>query len=317
MAKETSVTAEADSATPLEVKSILTVDPSLTEKIIKQIEYYFSDVNMSKDKFMQEEIQRDSGWVRLDVLTKFNRLKILTTDFKVILEALKQSTANLLEIDEENNKIRRAKPFPKNLMKLTVYVDLSGLKHQEKVLQKETQEDYLKRQGPYLYSAKLARMKRGRMKNERKKKQREAFYKSQMLLGSVIHLKGLNKKITKDNIKELFHFYFKIKWVDYNKGEPEAYVRFVEENKAQIAINVALIEGNKKLKIKGAKLEYRVLEGEEEQKFLDNAIKKKKRRIKRKNGKDKRSFGNKDADNGSGDGVSADNQSSAAKKQKV
>ena len=76
MAKETSVTAEADSATPLEVKSILTVDPSLTEKIIKQIEYYFSDVNMSKDKFMQEEIQRDSGWVNLDVLTKFNRLKV-------------------------------------------------------------------------------------------------------------------------------------------------------------------------------------------------------------------------------------------------
>ena len=74
MAKEKSVTAEADLVTQL--KSIPTVDPSLTEKIIKQIEYYFSDVNMINDKFMQKKIQRDSGWVSLDVLTKFNRLKV-------------------------------------------------------------------------------------------------------------------------------------------------------------------------------------------------------------------------------------------------
>ena len=36
-------------------------DPGLVDKIIKQIEYYFGDINMSKDKFMQEEIQKDSG----------------------------------------------------------------------------------------------------------------------------------------------------------------------------------------------------------------------------------------------------------------
>lgn len=401
MAKETSVTAEADSAAPLEVKSILTVDPSLTEKIIKQIEYYFSDVNMSKDKFMQEEIQRDSGWVNLDVLTKFNRLKILTTDFKVILEALKQSTTNLLEIDEENNKIRRAKPLPENLSEFetslkqnTVYVkgfpatttlddlyaffephgkvlqifmrrfpttkqfkgsvfvtfetseqvkqlmDLSELKHQEEVLQKETQEDYLKRKGPVLESAKAARMKRDQEKDEKKKQREEAeeaFYKSQMVLGSVIHLKGLNSEGTRENLKELFDTYAKIKWVDYNKGEPEAYVRFVEENKAQIAIDGALKAGDGELKIRDAKLEYRVLEGEEEQEFWKDTIKKlvesknKGRKGKNTNrggggkynknkGKNKRSFGKNDDDNNSGDGGSAgddDNETSAAKKQKV
>ena len=36
-------------------------DPGLVDKIIKQIEYYFGDINMSKDKFMQEEIQKESG----------------------------------------------------------------------------------------------------------------------------------------------------------------------------------------------------------------------------------------------------------------
>lgn len=34
---------------------------SLSEKIIKQVEYYFGDVNLSKDKFLQEETQKDSG----------------------------------------------------------------------------------------------------------------------------------------------------------------------------------------------------------------------------------------------------------------
>ncbi len=37
------------------------VDTNLNAKIIKQIEYYFGDINLSKDKFMQEEIQKDSG----------------------------------------------------------------------------------------------------------------------------------------------------------------------------------------------------------------------------------------------------------------
>ncbi len=38
-------------------------DPALVEKIIKQIEYYFGNINMAKDKFMQEEIQKDSGCI--------------------------------------------------------------------------------------------------------------------------------------------------------------------------------------------------------------------------------------------------------------
>lgn len=33
----------------------------LDGKIIRQVEYYFGDLNMSKDKFMQEEVQKDEG----------------------------------------------------------------------------------------------------------------------------------------------------------------------------------------------------------------------------------------------------------------
>ena len=36
--------------------------------------------------------------VELETLIKFNRLKVLTTDFGVIIDALKKSTSNLLEV---------------------------------------------------------------------------------------------------------------------------------------------------------------------------------------------------------------------------
>ena len=73
---------------------------------------------------MQEEIHKDSGckfilyeldlaWhlvtnllllstyqgIHLDTLIKFNRLKILSTDYQVIIDALKSSTSQLLEVN--------------------------------------------------------------------------------------------------------------------------------------------------------------------------------------------------------------------------
>ena len=37
----------------------------LESRIIKQIEYYFGDYNIGKDKFLQEEIKKDEGWIAL------------------------------------------------------------------------------------------------------------------------------------------------------------------------------------------------------------------------------------------------------------
>ncbi len=31
---------------------------------------------MTKDKFMQEEIKKDAGWIPIETLIKFNRLKV-------------------------------------------------------------------------------------------------------------------------------------------------------------------------------------------------------------------------------------------------
>uniref|UniRef100_F6ZY45 Small RNA binding exonuclease protection factor La n=1 Tax=Monodelphis domestica TaxID=13616 RepID=F6ZY45_MONDO len=86
----------------------------LESKICQQIEYYFGDFNLPRDKFLKEQIKIDDGWVPLEIMIKFNRLSKLTKDFDVIRSALKKSKAELMEVSEDKTKIRRSpsKPLP-------------------------------------------------------------------------------------------------------------------------------------------------------------------------------------------------------------
>jgi len=81
-------------------------------KIIKQIEYYFGDVNLPRDKFLQEKVKEDEGWISLEVLLSFNRLSNLSTDEAVIADAVKKSTNNIVEVSEDCKKIRRSPHNP-------------------------------------------------------------------------------------------------------------------------------------------------------------------------------------------------------------
>jgi len=251
---------------------------------------------------------------------------------------LKRSTNDLLEINEEKQCIRRAKPLPENptefettLKQNTIYVkgfpdkmslddlqnffetygkvlqvfmrrfpatkqfkgsvfvtfssneeaqkflELPEVKHEETVLERETQESYMTRKAPGVAKAKEEREKREADKEAKKKEREEAeaaFYESQKVAGSVLHLKGLPAEGTRENLKELFDNYAKVKWVDYNKGEPEAYLRFVEADKAKGALESVKASGEGKVMLKGAELEVRVVEGEEEEKFWKDTIEK-------------------------------------------
>uniref|UniRef100_A0AC34FY77 La protein n=1 Tax=Panagrolaimus sp. ES5 TaxID=591445 RepID=A0AC34FY77_9BILA len=104
-------------------------DMDLNDKILKQIEYYFGDVNLQRDKFLQDEMKKDHGWVPLDVLLTFNRLKQLSTDKSVIAASVKDS--EVVDVSEDGEKVRRnpAVPIPENSLEFwqevktrTVYV---------------------------------------------------------------------------------------------------------------------------------------------------------------------------------------------------
>lgn len=84
----------------------------LDQKIIRQVEYYFSDYNLPRDNFLKQQISVDDGWVAVDIMLKFQRLAQLTKNPDAVLGALKKSKSGLMEVCDSSKKIRRSKDKP-------------------------------------------------------------------------------------------------------------------------------------------------------------------------------------------------------------
>ncbi|KAL4641555.1 la-related protein 7 [Arapaima gigas] len=98
----------------------------LLADVKKQVEFWFGDVNMHKDRFLRNLVEQSrDGYIDISVLTTFNRMKKITTDVKLIARALKNSS--VVEVNLEGTKIRRQHPLgedPKNIDERTIYVEL-------------------------------------------------------------------------------------------------------------------------------------------------------------------------------------------------
>ncbi|XP_062208078.1 la-related protein 1A-like isoform X2 [Phragmites australis] len=80
----------------------------LRSNVLTQVEYYFSDANLEHDNFLKS-LMDEHGWVSVSKVADFNRLKKMTTDVHLIVDALSSST--LLEV--QDNKIRRRSDWSK------------------------------------------------------------------------------------------------------------------------------------------------------------------------------------------------------------
>jgi hypothetical protein len=94
------------------------------------------------------------------------------------------------------------------------------------------------------------------------------------VLGAIIHIKNLNNEATRENIKELFDNHATVRYIDYNKGLVEAYVRFTEAGKAAEALAKATETTGGVLTFHGVELEARVLAGEEEEEYWRQIVRK-------------------------------------------
>lgn len=87
------------------------VDLDLQERIVKQVEWYFSDENLLKDSFLMKHINRNKqGYVSLKLVASLRKVKTLSKDWKVVLECLRHS--DLLALNEDETKICRKSPAP-------------------------------------------------------------------------------------------------------------------------------------------------------------------------------------------------------------
>lgn len=86
-------------------------DDELKNRIIKQVEFYFSDANILKDAFLLKHVRRNKqGFVSIKLITSFKKVKSLTKDYRVVAYSLRHS--DKLEVNEEGRKVRRKDPLP-------------------------------------------------------------------------------------------------------------------------------------------------------------------------------------------------------------
>jgi len=79
-------------------------------EILKQVEFYLGDTNLRSDKFMRQEMKKDGGWVKIQVIADFKRMRRFQP-FSAVVEALRTSPT-LLEVNEEGTEVRRKIPVP-------------------------------------------------------------------------------------------------------------------------------------------------------------------------------------------------------------
>ena len=87
-------------------------DEDLMNRIVTQVEFYFSDSNVSKDKFLLKHIRRNKeGYVSLKLVSSFKKIKQLTKDWRVVAHSLTKSS-NKIQLNDQGSKIRRIDPLP-------------------------------------------------------------------------------------------------------------------------------------------------------------------------------------------------------------
>ncbi|KAI5706555.1 la protein homolog isoform X1 [Diaphorina citri] len=318
----------------------------LENQIIEQIEYYFSDINLARDKFLQGEIKKDDGWVELTTMLKFARLAKMTTEAKVIVDALKKSTSKLIEVNEDGTKIRRNPEkelptfdidFVKDLIAQSLYVKYipvdATLDDIKDFFKKNTSED-VKITNIIMrnYQDKLANQKKFkgsifvtfdnkenaekflnenkdknlkfnencehsllikwqqeyheekkqevRSKRDKSKKSTEGDGEGntegskQVVLelptGALLKISDIKEPVSREDIREVLEKVQtddqEIVFIEFNVGEPTAFVRYKKENNAEAVLKAL---GSKEIVIKDVKVSIEVVTGEEEQTVLD------------------------------------------------
>ncbi|XP_059151980.1 la-related protein 1B-like isoform X2 [Physella acuta] len=73
------------------------------ETLQNQVEYYFSEENLVKDLFLRKKMDEE-GWVKLELVLSFNKVKELKADHKSLIQVIRSSTK--LQLSENEDFVR-------------------------------------------------------------------------------------------------------------------------------------------------------------------------------------------------------------------
>lgn len=85
--------------------------PSKISRIRRQVEYYFSDSNLPRDRFLLAKMDENEGsWVDIEVLLTFNKMKAIGASVDEVVVALDSS--DFIEVNKSERRLRRTTPVP-------------------------------------------------------------------------------------------------------------------------------------------------------------------------------------------------------------
>jgi len=278
---------------------------TLEEQIRKQVEFYFSDSNYPRDKFLRGQAELSAlGYVSLEIVASFARMKNLTTDLNVVIKALKNYKSPIIELSEDDKNIRRINPLPEEdtLTKKSIYA-------------KKFPNDYTLEQvqqffQPYGHVASV-RLRRAlnrqfkgsvfvefntieeaqkvselklkfkntdliiMMKQEylnlkkeelQQKRENKKVEENEISYnpGTIIKFTGIGDNQTREELKTLFSTYGNISYVDFTKNLNEGYVRFTKVEDCTKAFAELT---NNKVQIGDKLPAYAIITGDEEKQY--------------------------------------------------
>ncbi|CAL4917651.1 unnamed protein product [Urochloa decumbens] len=82
----------------------------IAHKIIKQVEYQFSDANLVANDFLTKIMNKDpEGYVPLSVISSWKKIKAMGVTNQLLVRALQ--TSEKLVVSDDGRRVRRAQPF--------------------------------------------------------------------------------------------------------------------------------------------------------------------------------------------------------------
>ncbi|XP_046393000.1 la-related protein 7 isoform X2 [Ischnura elegans] len=107
-----------------EAKQVRRRRKKIYQAIRQQMEFYFSDANLTKDRFLSKITLQDP-YVDLRVFLSFNKIRALTNSVDELANAL--SNSELLSLSEDRTKVARLTPVRRNVSEDECSIYVEGL----------------------------------------------------------------------------------------------------------------------------------------------------------------------------------------------
>mmetsp|Transcript_16204 Transcript_16204/g.22502 ORF Transcript_16204/g.22502 Transcript_16204/m.22502 type:complete len:332 (-) Transcript_16204:9-1004(-) len=133
---------------------------SIEDKVLKQIEFYFSDSNYPKDRWLRgKAAQNEEGYVPLTDIASFKRVVQLTSDVELIKKSLEKSSK--LQMNSDKTMVKRIEPLPTEDPTISRSIYCKGLVKENTTI--EQVQDFFNKYGTVL-SVRLRKDKEGKLK---------------------------------------------------------------------------------------------------------------------------------------------------------